>query len=370
MAAAMRLCVRRGAATMGGMKREEAAAASRFSEIIQRNSTTSAPVVVTTEEKVKEKDKTQVRELESLKKERSSLWSNVPRKKTDEGLVERVSKIMVKGGFYRFCDRSYSRESWDAGQVTTPFIPCRSFEVLGSDPSKWLPLELPPCDPVVRDALLPEINFEYLVAGPYILRWVREYGGALRFDVTRPEQGWTEVDVPDLIYALDDAEMLLIELQAEMLLIELQQSYRDGYLIFACKRGRYRGFDKKVEHEIQVVLLSQECDSSKRMQPLPLLPLLPHDFGNIAEWNFLHLGGQKVQLALDGSGIPQRGGLPYVILITFEYEIIATEEGDVLDVKCTVRTISHHEVHHHPHKLYRPTLASTDTLCINRSLMR
>ncbi|PRQ45675.1 hypothetical protein RchiOBHm_Chr3g0494171 [Rosa chinensis] len=321
MAAAMRLCVRRGAATMGGMKREASAAASRFSEIIWRNSTTS-----------EEKHKTQVRELhtESLSKE----------------LLERTSRIIVEGNLYQFRDRSYSRESWQTRQLTTPFNPCKSFEVLESDQSKWLPLELPPCDPVVRDALLPEINFEYLVAGPYILRWARECGGALRFDVTRPEQGWTEVDVSDLRNAFDDAEMLLIE---------LRQRAHEGYLIFACNRGGYRAFDEKVEQEIQVVLLSQECDSSKLMQPLPLLPLLPGGFGNIAEWSFLYLGGQKVQLALDGSGIPRLGYLPYVMLIKFEFEIIATEDSDVLDVKCRVLTTSHHAVHRHrhPHKSYR-----------------
>ncbi|PRQ33964.1 hypothetical protein RchiOBHm_Chr5g0063541 [Rosa chinensis] len=369
MAAPMRLCVRRGVATMGGMKREGATWSSRFSEIMRRNSTTLAPLVL---EKQGFQKETASRGGSMTEEEKrrvlQAVWASDLKRRNRNNFVERHEWWMVlkvEGRRYRFRFRSYSREMSEASEVTLPFIPCESFEVSDdSDHSKWLPLDVPPFDPLISAGYLPEIKFRHLVAGPYILLWIRDGGRVLaRFDVTRPEQGWTQLNVLAAECLMDVADNTV------MLLINLQQHGHGGFLIFSCNRPDRRCYRRgyraweKLDNSIEVLLMSQECDSMKHMQPLPLPPL-PYDFGRIVGWSFLHREGQMVELALSGSGIDQWNCPPLLFLITFEYGIFTTEESGALDVKSRVLTTSTYILDcpaSHPHKWHWDKSAASDT---------
>lgn len=210
-----------------------------------------------------------------------------------------------------------------------PFNPCESFEVFDPNDSQWLPLDLPPCD-VDKDKLflLDRYSFNHAVAGSNILRWAGWFTGVSRFDVTHPEQGWTQLNssVGSCLWGLETAQVFFLDLHQQD-----RDHDHDGYVMFSSD-----DFDST----IQVFLMSQECDSLKPMQPLQLPQLLPGCPCDLEDSSFVHLGGRKVGLVLKSSklaypGIPLYDKV-HIFLITFEYELITTE--DALDVKTRLLT--------------------------------
>ncbi|KAK9923598.1 hypothetical protein M0R45_032007 [Rubus argutus] len=99
----------------------------------------------------------------------------------DGGLVKRVPKrlkpnpylLEVDGKIFRF--RFHFCLHFHTNELFVPFNPSESFELFDPNDSQWLPLDLPPCDPVITNGYLPDrFNFEHAVGGSNILRWARE----------------------------------------------------------------------------------------------------------------------------------------------------------------------------------------------------
>ncbi|KAK9928565.1 hypothetical protein M0R45_025695 [Rubus argutus] len=238
-----------------------------------------------------------------------------------------------------------------------PYVPVASFEVFDpkEEEGQWLPLDLPPCDPHIADGYMPGINFTHAVAGSNILLWAMKFPGVFRFDVTHPENGWTELNgyVRERIPHLGDyggAKILILKLQQQQ-----QQNSDHGYVMFSC--------DSRMSspEDIEVFLMSHECDSLTSMEPL----LLPHLPRCVWPYNFeasgcslFHIEGQKVGIVFNGAQ-HDCDGLDVekvtVVVITFEYEMITT----YLNYDIKYKFISARCLEYSPNQRWNPEVPRT-----------
>nr|XP_004306441.2 PREDICTED: uncharacterized protein LOC101292446 [Fragaria vesca subsp. vesca] len=267
----------------------------------------------------------------------------------------------------------------------------RPFEVLDPENDlKWRSLDAPPF--IERDTC--RFFASFLEGSNKILGWAckqpggymgklpageqawgpPEHPGVFCFDATKPENGWTESSfslgntLPSLGY----------QIRTPIFIQNHHPNLGAFHLLF-----NYDPIDDPLR--VSAFFMSDNCDNFHRLTSTPLkLPDLCYEYNEFREphsdtictdFKFVHLGAQKVCLVLNKffcDGHFQDRNTGKILLITFEYDIIATTVKDYCfksTVQIQTRLLRTRRFRYHSRKLRKPDDTRTKSFCMTGAFL-